>query len=150
MKNHLDRLSLPIDEALDLPAIFGRRAPVYLEIGSGNGECIADLAKTFPANDYIAVEVHRPGIGHLLNLAVASSLANLRVTTDDVHALLPRLMPESISAVYVFFPDPWPKTRHHKRRLLQADFFDALVPCMSRHGLIHVATDSAEYAEHVQ
>ncbi len=150
LRCHLTRYSVPDDVILNLPTIFGRQAPLYLEIGSGNGECIASLARAFPANNYLAVEVHRPGIGQLLNRVVEWSLDNLRVATDDVHTLLPRLMPETVSVVYVFFPDPWPKTRHHKRRLLQPEFFAALQPHLSRHGRVHIATDSSDYAEHIQ
>ncbi|MSR14461.1 MAG: tRNA (guanosine(46)-N7)-methyltransferase TrmB [Gammaproteobacteria bacterium] len=150
LEAHLAGLAVPVGENLDLGSLFGRQAPTYLEIGSGNGECIAHLASKSPANDYIAVEVHRPGIGHLLNLALDAALTNLRVSTDDVHALLPRLPRESIAGVYIFFPDPWPKLRHHKRRLLQAEFFTALEPCLVGHGRVHIATDSLNYAEHLR
>lgn len=149
LTRHLKHFSLPRDGLLDFAAIYGRDAPTYLEIGTGNGECIAGLAKTRPANNYLALEVHRPGIGRLLQLAVATKLSNLRIAAADVQTILPRLKPESIAGVYIFFPDPWPKLRHHKRRLLQAEFFAALRPCVQRHGRINFATDSRDYAESV-
>jgi len=149
LAQYLEHFSVPPDEQLNFDAIFGRDAPTYLEIGSGNGQCIAALAKAYPANNYLAVEVHRPGIGHLLQLAVETKLENLRIVAADVQTLLPRLRPESITGVYIFFPDPWPKLRHHKRRLLQGDFLTALRPCLQRHGRINFATDSGDYAERV-
>ncbi|MGH8598827.1 MAG: tRNA (guanine(46)-N(7))-methyltransferase TrmB, partial [Gammaproteobacteria bacterium] len=135
----LDRFAVPARGVLHFSDIFDRLAPISLEIGSGNGECIAAFAGANPANNYLAVEVHRPGVGHLLNLAANAAIDNLRVAIEDVWTLLPRIKPDSLATVYIFFPDPWPKARHHKRRLLQADFFAALRPCMQRHGRVYIA-----------
>jgi tRNA (guanine-N7-)-methyltransferase len=114
------RLSVAIDgEPLDLAAVFGRVAPVVLEIGSGMGEATAAMAAADPARDYLAVEVHKPGVANLLALVDHAGLANVRVAEGDaldlVHA---RLSLASLAAIHVFFPDPWPKPRHHKRRLV--------------------------------
>jgi tRNA (guanine-N7-)-methyltransferase len=147
---HLKDFAIPAQGILNFNEIFRRSAPTCLEIGSGNGECVARLAARAPDINYLAVEVHRPGVGHLLKLAVDTTLHNLRVSTEDVQGLLPRLVPESLAAVYIFFPDPWPKLRHRKRRLLQADFFAALRPALQRHGRLYFATDIDDYAEEVR
>lgn len=129
------------------PAVTtGRLAPLWLEVGCGDGENVLAAALTNPARDYIACEVHGPGVGHLLNGIDAAGLANLRVAQCDVFDLLQTLPDGALSGISVFFPDPWPKKRHHKRRLLQAPFFTAVARVLARDARLYVATDWAEYA----
>ena len=149
LNTHLPSFELRASESIDLSAEFGRSAPVYLEIGSGNGDCLYACAVGNPGNNYLGIEVHRPGIGHLLNQAAAADLANLRVSVRDVHDVLTQLPAECLTAVYIFFPDPWPKMRHHKRRLVQCAFLASLRRCLRRNGRLYLATDSADYAEDI-
>jgi len=135
---------------IDLSVLFGRQAPRVLEIGSGMGDATADMAAEDPARDYLAVEVHTPGIANLLALAEARGLTNVRVARGDAIELLRhRVEPASLDAVHVFFPDPWPKLRHHKRRLIQPGHVDLLNSRLVPGGAVHCATDSAAYAEHM-
>lgn len=127
---------------------YGRRAPLVLEIGSGMGEATAALAAADPARDYLAVEVHTPGVAALLMLVEAGGLTNVRVAHGDALELArDRLPPASVDAVHAFFPDPWPKARHHKRRLFQPAHVALLRSRLVRGGTIHTATDWADYAE---
>lgn len=137
------------DGSCSLASSFGRRAPLHLEIGAGDGECVLALAAAHPEFDFIAAEVHRPGLGHLLNRLDKCGLENVRVFGGDVSDLLERLPDSCLSGVYIFFPDPWPKTRHHKRRLVQAPFLARLRPKLLPQGRLYIATDIAHYAEHV-
>lgn len=141
-------LGVEVDgRALDLPALFGRTAPVVLEIGSGMGETTAVMAAADPARDLLAVDVHTPGLGNLLRLVDRAGLANVRVAAGDAVVLLRDMLPpDSLAEVRVFFPDPWPKSRHAKRRLLQPAFVDLLTRRLEPGGTLHVATDSASYA----
>src|SRR3954471_19254473 len=108
---------------LDLDALFGRRAPRTLEIGFGNGEHLVSMSAAHPERDYFGIEVHRPGVGHLLMLAQTRHLTNLRVITHDaVELLLEQISPGALEELLVLFPDPWHKKRHHKRRLIQPAF----------------------------
>ncbi|MSQ59997.1 MAG: tRNA (guanosine(46)-N7)-methyltransferase TrmB [Betaproteobacteria bacterium] len=133
---------------LDFPTVFGRTAPVILEIGCGMGETTAQIAANNPRTDYIGVEVHAPGVGSVLKLASEKGLANLRIVQHDAVEIARHMLPlESLSGVHVFFPDPWPKTRHHKRRLIQASFVSLLASRLKPYGYIHLATDWQEYAE---
>jgi tRNA (guanine-N7-)-methyltransferase len=128
--------------------LFGRRAPLVLEIGSGMGDATAELAAADPARDYLAVEVHTPGVANLLLLVEAGGLTNVRVAHGDALELVrDRLPPASLDAVHAFFPDPWPKTKHHKRRLFQPAHVALLRSRLARGGVIRAATDWAEYAE---
>jgi tRNA (guanine-N7-)-methyltransferase len=137
-------------EPLDFPAVFARAAPVVAEIGFGMGETTARIAADNPGNDYLAIEVHAPGVGSLLKQIDAGGLANLRIVAHDaVEVLRDMVPPASLAAIHVFFPDPWPKKRHHKRRLLQAPFVELAASRLAPGGLLHVATDWQEYAEHV-
>ena len=129
-----------------LLAVTGRRAPLTLEIGAGDGENIAAVAAARPAEDFIACEVHGPGVGHLLLRAETFGLTNLWVAQRDVNELLAGLPNAALSSVYLFFPDPWPKKRHQKRRIFQADLLNALARTLARHGCVFVATDCADYA----
>jgi tRNA (guanine-N7-)-methyltransferase len=136
---------------LDLTEIFGRTAPVTLEIGFGNGESLATQAQTHPERDYIGIEVHRPGVGHLLQVAERLDLANLRAFNADAVEVLERCIADgSLAVIQVFFPDPWHKKRHHKRRLIQAEFVALLVRKLAPGGRIHLATDWEDYAEHMR
>jgi tRNA (guanine-N7-)-methyltransferase len=134
------------DGALDLAAVFGRRAPVVLEIGFGNGEALAAMAAAHPGNDYLGVEVHRPGVGHLLRGLLAQNLSNVRVVCADANDVLSRVADESLTAVYLFFPDPWPKKRHHKRRLVQPVFVETVRHKLAIGGTFCLATDWEDYA----
>ena len=132
---------------LDLDELFGRVAPRVLEIGFGMGEATAAMAAGDPGRDYLAVEVHTPGIGNLLALIGEQGLTNVRVAHGDAIELVHRLGPESLDAVHVFFPDPWPKARHHKRRLIQPGNVALLRRVLRVGGVVHCATDWPDYAE---
>ncbi|WP_130508232.1 tRNA (guanosine(46)-N7)-methyltransferase TrmB [Krasilnikovia cinnamomea] len=132
---------------LDLGELFGRAAPRVLEIGFGMGESTAAMAAADPDRDYLAVEVHTPGIGNLLALVGELGLRNVRVACGDAMELVHRLAPGSLDAVHAFFPDPWPKARHHKRRLIRPDNVALLRQRLRPGGILHCATDWPEYAE---
>ena len=132
---------------LDLPKLFGRDSPRTLEIGFGNGEHLARLATAHPERDYLGIEVHRPGVGHLLMLAQARGLANLRVSDHDAVEVLREQVPQSsLDEVLVLFPDPWHKKRHHKRRLIQPPFVQLVASRLKAGGVFRLATDWEEYA----
>ena len=138
------------NQSLCLEQIFGRSAPLTLEIGSGMGEVILDLASNNPENNHLCVEVHTPGVGSLIRQASLAGIVNLRVIKHDVVDCLENLITDkSLDRVYVFFPDPWPKKRHHKRRLLQANFLDLLKPKLKKNGCLFLATDWEDLAEHM-
>ncbi len=133
---------------LDLDAIFGRRAPRCLEIGFGIGEVIGNLAEMHPHIDYLGIEVHRPGIGRLLLRAEQSNLRNLRVICDDaVVVLKDKLADECLDEILVFFPDPWHKKRHHKRRLIEPRFVSLAADKLRPGGVLRLATDWQDYAQ---
>jgi tRNA (guanine-N7-)-methyltransferase len=135
---------------VDLDDVFGRRAPKILEIGFGMGETTATVAALHPENDYLGIEVHTPGVGSLLKAIGEQNLANVRIVQHDaVEVLQNMIAPETFDGVHVFFPDPWPKKRHHKRRLLQPACVALLVERMKPGAYLHVATDWQEYAEYV-
>ena len=134
---------------LDLDEVFGRRAPRVLDIGFGNGEALLSTAAHNPGVDFLGVEVHEPGVGHLLVLLERAGVGNVRVVDRDVVDVLARMIPDaSFAAVNLFFPDPWPKKRHHKRRLVQPGFAAEIARVLEHGGLFHIATDWASYAEH--
>ncbi|MDX1488463.1 MAG: tRNA (guanosine(46)-N7)-methyltransferase TrmB [Acidiferrobacterales bacterium] len=138
-----------LDE-LDFVEVFGRKAPVALEIGFGNGENLCHLARLNPDTDFIGVEVHRPGIGSLLLKLDRDGIENVRVICADATLVLANQIPKaSLTSVYLLFPDPWPKKRHHKRRLLQHGFAAQIVERLRSGGDLYVATDWQDYAEHV-
>jgi len=133
---------------LDLDAAFGRRAPRTLEIGFGNGDNLAALATAHPERDYLGLEVHRPGVGRLLQYARDAQLANLRVIAHDaVEVLRDCIAPGALDEVLILFPDPWHKKRHHKRRLVQPPFLELLASRMREGAILSLATDWAPYAE---
>ena len=130
--------------------IFGRTAPLVLEIGSGMGETTSTIAAAHPEADFIAVEVHGPGVGSLLNRVHQQGLANVRVIRHDAVEVLEGMVGDgTLAAVHLFFPDPWPKKRHHKRRLVQPDFVSLLERKLIPGGVVHLATDWPDYAEHI-
>ncbi len=136
------------DDPLDLEAIFGRRAPRCLEIGFGAGEVIGSLAENHPHIDYIGIEVHRPGVGRLLLRAEQTKLRNLRVICRDaVEVLNDKLQNDSFDEILVFFPDPWHKKRHHKRRLIEPKFAASMAAKLRAGGMLRLATDWQAYAE---
>jgi len=128
---------------------FGRDAPLVLEIGFGMGDSLVELAAHNPQTNYVGVEVHQPGVGALLRQMALQSVNNIRVYCADVQAVLSNaIADDSLSAALIFFPDPWPKKRHHKRRLIQKGFIAQLLPKIKTGGLLHIATDWEPYAEH--
>ena len=136
------------DAPLDFRALFGRAAPVHVEIGFGNGDVLAAMAARHPEYDYLGIEVHRPGIGALLRRLEAAGLGNARVMRADAKEVLARNIPDAaLSAVNIFFPDPWPKKRHHKRRLIQPEFAELVRRKLQPGGMLHLATDWRDYAE---
>ena len=135
---------------LDLDALFGRHAPRILEVGFGMGETTAEIAAAHPHNDYLAIEVHTPGVGSLLKQIDERGLTNIRIVQHDAVEVLEHMVaPATLDGVHVFFPDPWPKKRHHKRRLLKPGFVQLLASRLKPAGYIHVATDWADYAREV-
>ena len=135
---------------IDARELFGRDAPLVLEIGSGMGETTAAIAAAQPDTDFIAVEVHGPGVGSLLNRIEAQKLGNLRVIRHDAVEVLEHMIAEaSLAGLHLFFPDPWPKKRHHKRRLVQPAFVALAARKLGPGGYLHVATDWQEYAEQI-
>jgi len=138
------------DRPLDLDQLFARSANRTLEIGFGNGESLAALAEAHPEQDFLGVEVHRPGIGHLLLTAEQRGLSNLRVVCRDAVEVLDRCLTDSsLDEVLLYFPDPWPKKRHHKRRIVQPGFVDLVARKLKPGGVFRLATDWQNYAEHM-
>jgi len=136
---------------LDLSALFGRKAPVTLEIGFGNGEHLLRRARSEPQRDFLGVEVHRPGIGHLLLAAERANVGNLRILAHDaVEVLEQQIATGTLAEVQLLFPDPWPKKRHHKRRLVQPAFIDLVASRLARGGRLYIATDWQPYAERMR
>jgi tRNA (guanine-N7-)-methyltransferase len=136
------------DSFFDTKKIFERTAPVVLEIGSGMGETTAQIAAEHPETDYIAIEVHGPGVGSLLKRIDALALKNLRVIRHDATQVLERMVPDgALAGLHLFFPDPWPKKRHHKRRLVQPPFAALAARKLAPDGYFHAATDWPAYAE---
>ena len=138
------------DNAINIADVFQRDAYTVLEIGFGNGTSLAEMAANNPDQNYIGVEVHRPGVGNLLLQIEEGGLTNLRVINDDaVEVLKQMIADESIDAVYLFFADPWHKKRHHKRRIVQREFVELLRKKLKVGGIFHMATDWEHYAEHM-
>ena len=134
---------------LDWRAVFGRDAPVVLEIGFGMGETTAAIAAARPDVDFLGVEMHLPGVGALLRRLDAARLTNVRVLRHDAVEVVDMIAPASLRGIHVYFPDPWPKKRHHKRRLLKPAFVHALAVRLAHGGYLHVATDWQPYAEEI-
>jgi tRNA (guanine-N7-)-methyltransferase len=137
-------------DALEFEQVFGRRAPTILEIGFGMGETTARIAQTHPENNYLGIEVHTPGVGSLLKLIAEAGLKNLRLIQHDAVEVIGHMIaPGSLAGAHIFFPDPWPKKRHHKRRLIQPAFVALLTSRLGPGAYVHAATDWQEYAEQI-
>jgi tRNA (guanine-N7-)-methyltransferase len=147
----LPKYGLPFtSKPLSPTQVFGRIAPLVLEIGSGMGETTIEIAKARPDADFVAVEVHGPGVGSLLNRVAAAQLPNVRVIRHDALDVLEHMIPDgALAAIHLFFPDPWPKKRHHKRRLVQPGFAALAARKLEAGGILHAATDWPDYAEHM-
>ena len=139
------------EKKVNLAEIFPTSEKIVMEIGFGMGEATAIIAKNHPNNAYIAVDVHPPGIGKLLGRIVDNGLTNLRVIEDDVHIVLPHMFEdESLDAIHLYFPDPWPKKKHNKRRIVNEGFLALIHPKLKKGGYIHIATDWVPYAISMQ
>lgn len=150
LNNHWHAYGLDPNIDYDFAEVFGRNAPICVEIGFGNGESLARTAAANPDIDYIGIEVHRPGIGHLLILLAEQNLTNVRIYCHDAIEILENRLPnESLSGVHLFFPDPWPKKKHHKRRIVQPHFTELLIKKLKKGGYFHAASDWKNYAEHM-
>lgn len=135
---------------LDFSDHFSRRADVIVEIGFGNGESTWRMAQREPDKDFIGIEVHPPGVGHLLMALDKNAIDNVRVACEDAVTFLnTRIEARSLAGVRIYFPDPWPKKRHHKRRIIQPGFVSQLARCIASGGILHLATDWQPYAEHM-
>ena len=138
-------------EQINISAIFPNSDKVIMEIGFGMGEATAIIAKNHPNNGYIAVDVHPPGIGKLLARIVENDLTNLKVIEEDVHVVLQHMIAdESLDGIHLFFPDPWPKKKHNKRRIVNEGFLSLIHPKIKKGGFIHIATDWVPYAVSIQ
>lgn len=140
----------PGEEPIDLAESFGRAAPCVLEIGFGNGDSLVQLASEDPARNYLGIEVHEPGVGHCMIAARAAAITNLKLIVHDaVEVLKAHIAPASLARINLYFPDPWPKKRHHKRRIVQPGFVELCANRLEEKGSLHIATDWANYAEHI-
>ncbi len=138
------------EQMLDLEALFSRQAPITLEIGFGNGTSLAEMARNAPERNFIGIEVHTPGVGHLLHLIDEYQLSNIRIIREDAVLILENMIPEqALDRVQLFFPDPWHKNKHRKRRIVQVDFVTLLASRLHKNGVFHMATDWQAYAEHM-
>jgi tRNA (guanine-N7-)-methyltransferase len=137
-------------QALDLQDLFGNQHPVYLEIGFGNGESLAQMALAHPERNYLGIEVHPPGVGHLLIRLAELEIENLRIMQHDaIDILRQSIAPDSLAGVQLFFPDPWHKKKHQKRRIVQPEFVELLARAIRPGGLFHAASDWEHYARHI-
>lgn len=140
----------PGEEPLDYDNIFGRQADRVLDIGFGNGEALVCAAQQHPEQDFLGIEVHEPGVGHCLLIASDAGISNLKIIIQDaVEVLRERIPDNSVARINLLFPDPWPKKRHHKRRLLHTPFVDLVGEKLRPGGSLHIATDWANYAEQI-
>ena len=138
-------------EFLNVTSLFPTAEQVVLEIGFGMGEATALIARDSPNTGYLAVEVHKPGIGKLMARIEELALSNIRIIEGDAHPIITTMIPDkSVDGVHLFFPDPWPKKRHHKRRIVNAEFLALIHPKIKDGGFFHIATDWVPYAEHIE
>lgn len=151
LKELWNRYGVNPDSAPEWDSVFGRCAPLALEIGGGHGEAAAHLARETPEYNYAVAEVYPPGIGALLHKLAAEDLRNVRVIRADARAVLTKMFADGgLSCARIFFPDPWPKKRHHKRRLINSVFVDLLAQKIAAGGFVHIATDWADYAAQIR
>ena len=138
-------------EFLNITSLFPTAEDVVLEIGFGMGEATALIARDFPNTGYLAVEVHKPGIGKLMARIEELALSNIRIIEGDAHPIITTMIPDkSVDGVHLFFPDPWPKKRHNKRRIVNAEFLALIHPKIKDGGFFHIATDWVPYAEYIE
>ncbi len=146
----MPRFGLEPGRHIDPVEVFHRQAPLTLEIGFGNGESLAIMAAQAPDTDFIGIEVHRPGVGHLLQELDKQTLDNVRVFNEDAMKVLRECLPDCcLDRLLLFFPDPWHKKRHHKRRIVRPDFIELVAQKLNPGGILHMATDWENYAEHM-
>ena len=139
------------NQQLDLGSIFPGCSRFVMEIGFGMGEATIAIAQRFPETGFLAVDVHQPGIGKLLAMSEENALTNIRVMDEDAHLIVQNMIVDnSLDAIHLFFPDPWPKTRHHKRRIVNSRFIELISSKLKRGGSIHIATDWVPYATWIQ
>jgi len=152
LERHWPKFGRTIDDGmLNLQKQFPNDGPLHLEIGFGMGDSLAEQARSNPSVNYVGIEVHRPGVGHILMLIDDYDLDNLCLYSEDSIDVLTEVIPrESLDVVQVFFPDPWHKKKHHKRRILNRDFVDLLAVKLKANGLVHIATDWQPYAEEIE
>ncbi len=148
--NHGDFYIVEPTKSFTPRELFPDKGEVIVEIGSGMGEATAEIAKAFPEKGFIAIEVHRPGIGSLILRSVQNEIINLRMINEDCHLILDLIKDESVDTFHIFFPDPWPKTKHRKRRLINDAFAEVLVKKLKPQGVLRVATDWADYARQIE
>ena len=151
LEEHWDKFGINFSESkINLTDVFHRTAPKVLDIGTGMGDSTLSLAKRFPENDYLAVEVHLPGVGSLIHKVHKANINNIRIINQDIQDVLDyQLAGKSIDIIFIFFPDPWHKKRHHKRRLINTDFLKKLITVLKLHGRLFIATDWLDYAEQI-
>ena len=148
--NHWGKYCLDPDVDYDFKQVFGRVAPLIVEIGFGTGDTLAKMAEANPDNNYIGIEVHKPGVGHLMLLLDQQGLTNVRIYCHDAIDIIERkIVDHSLAGVCLFFPDPWPKKKHHKRRIVRPDFVELLIKKLQPGGYFHAATDWQHYAKHM-
>jgi tRNA (guanine-N7-)-methyltransferase len=148
LENHWDKYCLSPQDEFDLLKAFGRQAPLIVEIGFGNGASLAEMAAANPDLNYLGIEVHRPGVGHLMMLLEERGISNVRIYHHDAIEILEQKIPDhSIAGVHLFFPDPWHKRRHHKRRIVRPSFLELLNKKLAPGGYFHAATDWEDYAK---
>ena len=148
LDQHWPQYGLEPELDYDFSQVFGRQAPLIVEIGFGNGDSLAKMAAANPDHDYIGIEVHKPGVGHLLILLHEQGLTNVRVYCHDAIEILEQKLPDhSLAGLHLFFPDPWHKKKHHKRRIVRPSFVELLNKKLKVGGYFHAATDWQNYAE---
>jgi tRNA (guanine-N7-)-methyltransferase len=148
LDNYWAKYCLDPEADYDFARVFGHAAPLIIEIGFGNGESLAKMAAANPDTDYIGIEVHKPGVGHLMMLLDQQGLNNVRIYCHDAIEIIEhKIADNSLAGVHLFFPDPWPKKKHHKRRIVRPDFVELLVRKLKTGGYFHTATDWQNYAE---
>jgi tRNA (guanine-N7-)-methyltransferase len=150
LDNHWDIYGLDPEVDYDFNQVFGRPAPLIVEIGFGTGDSLAKMAAANPDNNYIGIEVHKPGVGHLMLLLDQQGLTNVRIYCHDAIDIIEhKIASNSLAGVHLFFPDPWPKQKHHKRRIVRPSFVELLVNKLQPDGYFHAATDWQNYAENM-